>query len=203
MTLATDLRDSMDSEMSTIVGASYDALSDEIKASLFTAIGNACDTNQASWVIPGGGPDYHRVVLTADQEVSTTAATPTALIMNLTTGIRYRFRIIGRYITDGTTIGARASLSASTGALTFFSWETMWNYNNAGGRYRRANDNPATQIGPNSGPGTTESLTFFCEGVVKWNATANITFMFASETGAAVTLQEGSYIEWGKLDDIA
>lgn len=53
MPIDEDLRDDLDTEMSNAIGTPYDAVSAEVKAGLWTAVGAAV-TDQP-WVIPSGG----------------------------------------------------------------------------------------------------------------------------------------------------
>lgn len=64
-----DLRDELDSEMSTIVGSDYDDLNDAIKDGLFTAVGNALET--LGYVVGGGGGTFSGTFTNGDGDTVT------------------------------------------------------------------------------------------------------------------------------------
>lgn len=48
------IRDEIDAEMSSLIGADYDALNDAIKDGIITAIANALETHKAEFAPSGG-----------------------------------------------------------------------------------------------------------------------------------------------------
>ena len=147
--------------------------------------------------------NYRRLVRTSNVTNSTTSLATTGLAMDsLVSGTRYWFRVHIFKSEAASTTGIGFDWNGL--AQTYFYCDIHVRRDNAsasGARMAIGSSAIATLLMSTSGD--TDILGVTLEGTCQPSASGTLTLRFRSEVGASlVTIYEGSYIEWGVLDDV-